>query len=75
MEWSQILALIFGNAAMFFPIFFWLRTEANADRRDIMNVLNEMKNEMKEFHTRLALQDQEFKMRMCDIEERVRGLK
>ena len=59
MEWSQVLAIIAGNAAMFFPIFFWLRTEANADRRDIINILNEMKNEMKEFHGRL-----------CAIEER-----
>ena len=27
-------------------------------------------SEMKDFHTRLALQDQEFKNRMCAIEER-----
>lgn len=59
MEWSQVLAIIAGNAAMFLPIFFWLRTEANADRRDIINILIEMKEEMKEFHGKL-----------CAIEER-----
>lgn len=59
MEWSQVLAIILGNAGMFFPIFFWLRSEANADRRDIVKILNEMKDEMKDFHGRL-----------CKIEER-----
>ncbi len=61
MDWSQVLAIIGGNAGIFIPIFFWLRSEANADRRDIMNLLIEMKNEMKDFHGRL-----------CQIEERNR---
>lgn len=68
MDWSQVLGVVVGNAAMFLPVFFWLRTEANADRReahadrrDIMNILNEMKEEMKDFHGRL-----------CAIEERNR---
>jgi len=72
MEWGQVLAIIGGNAAMFLPIFFWLRTEANADRRDIMTVIREMQVEMKEFHTKLAMQDLEFKNRLCSIEERTR---
>ena len=66
MDWSQVVALalgvlgvVVGNAAVFLPIFFWLRTEANADRREILNILNEMKEEMKDFHGRL-----------CAIEER-----
>jgi hypothetical protein len=59
MEWSQVLAIILGNAGVFLPIFFWLRSEANADRRDIVNILLEMKEEMKDFHGRL-----------CAIEER-----
>jgi hypothetical protein len=59
MDWSQVLAIIGGNAAIFIPMFFWLRTEANADRRDILNVIREIQNEMKEFHGRL-----------CAIEER-----
>lgn len=83
MEWPQVLAIILGNAAMFFPIFFWLRAESNADRRDLLgiinssrtemieqmncnrmevvSILNEMKQEMKDFHGRL-----------CSIEERNR---
>lgn len=61
MEWSQVLAIILGNAGVFLPIFFWLRTEASADRREIVGILNEMKDEMKDFHGRL-----------CAIEERNR---
>lgn len=59
MEWSHVIAIIFGNAGIFIPIFFWLRSESNSDRRDIMNILIEMKDEMKDFHGRL-----------CAIEER-----
>jgi len=40
-------------------LFIWSRTESNADRREIMSILREMKDEMKDFHGRL-----------CTIEER-----
>lgn len=59
MEWPTILGIIIGNAALFLPIFFWMRSEANADRRDIVNLIVEIKNELKDFHGRL-----------CAIEER-----
>ena len=59
MEWTTILGIILGNAAIYMPIFFWMRTEANADRREIMAILQDMKSEMKDFHGRL-----------CAIEER-----
>ncbi len=64
MEWTQILVILLGNAGIFMPMFFWLRSEANADRRDIMNIIKEIQNEMKEFHGRL-----------CAIEERNKGNK
>ncbi len=54
MDWTQILAIILGNAGIFLPVFFWLRSESNSDRRDIMNILLEMKEEMKDFHGRLC---------------------
>lgn len=38
----------------------WLRSEANADRRDIASVLREMKDEMKDFHTRLLILEERF---------------
>ena len=59
MDWSQVLAIIGGNAAIFIPMFFWLRTEANSDRRDILDIIREIQAENKDFHGRL-----------CAIEER-----
>jgi len=54
MEWPQVLAIIAGNAGIFIPMFFWLRTEANADRRDILGIIREIQAENKEFHGRLC---------------------
>ena len=66
MEWIQILTIIGSNIALFI----WARTEGssdrrqleniiNADRKDMLRILQEMKDEMKEFHCRL-----------CSIEEK-----
>jgi hypothetical protein len=55
----QILTIVGANAAITISMFFWLRTEANSDRRDIVKILFELKEEMKDFHGRL-----------CSIEER-----
>jgi uncharacterized membrane protein len=58
MDWLQVLVIVFGNAAWVLPVFFWVRSESNADRRDIVNLIVEIKNEMRDFHGR-----------MCAIEE------
>lgn len=55
MDWMQFSIFFIGVVGLWF----WNRTEANADRRDIMNLLKEMKDEMKDFHGRL-----------CSLEER-----
>lgn len=59
MEWYQVLTIVVANLVMFF----WLRTEANSDRRDMINMIvifkDEIQKEMKDFHGRL-----------CAIEER-----
>ncbi len=66
MDWTQVLAIIGANIG----IFFWLRTESAADRRqiqqenaadrrDLLQLIREIKDEMKDFHGRL-----------CAIEER-----
>lgn len=80
MDWTQVLTIVGANIG----IFLWLRSESSADRRqmqqdaasdrrDLLQIIREIKEEMKDFHTRLALQDQEFKMRLCAIEERNKG--
>ena len=59
MDWIQVLTIVAANFAMFL----WVRSEANADRRDFMQALrlisDDIKAEMKDFHGRL-----------CAIEER-----
>lgn len=55
MDWIQFSIFFIGVVGLWL----WSRSEANADRRDIMNILKEMKDEMKDFHGRL-----------CAIEER-----
>lgn len=54
MDWN-ILAVILTNIG----IFLWIRSEANADRREIHGTLKEIKEEQKSFHGRL-----------CTLEER-----
>lgn len=69
MDLGIIIAIV-GSAisivGVVFAMMFWVRSEANslraeagADRRDIVNLIMEIKNEMKDFHARL-----------CSIEER-----
>ncbi len=68
MDWPQFAIFLIAVLGMFF----WLRTEANADRRDqantaaadrkdLLTIIREMKEESKDFHGRL-----------CAIEERNR---
>jgi hypothetical protein len=70
MHWIEVLTIMGGNIAVILPMFFWLRSEGNADRRehaadrrDLLQMMrdfqSEMKSEMKDFHGRL-----------CAIEER-----
>ena len=61
MDWSQVFTIIGANLA----IFFWLRTESNsdrrqmqqessADRRDLLSLIREIKDELKDYHGRLC---------------------
>ena len=51
-------------------LFLWNRNKANAGRRDIVNLIIAIKEEMKDFHGRLERQDAEFRTRLLSIEER-----
>lgn len=70
MSWIQVLVIAFGNLAWVLPMFLWLRSEANADRRDIVNLIIEMKNESSRFREDMAKETKEFHGRLCAIEER-----
>ncbi len=65
MEWAQFGILMISITGMFL----WLRTdisvnrtESAADRRDILQIIRAIQEEMKDFHGRL-----------CAIEERNKG--
>ncbi len=64
MDWTQVLVMVLGNAAFIIPLFLWNRSEANSDRRDMVNVIRGIQEEMKDFHGRLEKQDAEFKGKM-----------
>jgi hypothetical protein len=53
MTWLHVLAIWVGNIGIVIPLFLWIRSESNADRREIHGILREMKDEMKDFHYRL----------------------
>lgn len=55
MEWAQVITVIFANLAAFM----WSRKESNDDRRQMLNLMQSIQTEMKDFHGRL-----------CAIEER-----
>lgn len=57
MDWIQVLTIVFAN----FGMILWCMRERRADFLYITKLIEEIKNEMKDFHGRL-----------CTIEERNR---
>jgi len=57
MDWVQFIIFIGSTVGLFF----WNRSESRSDMRHMMTILDGIQQEMKDFHTKLALQDQEFK--------------
>lgn len=65
MDWMQVLTMIGANIGMFF----WLRLESSADRRqmqqeaaadrrDLLTLIREIKDELKDFHGRMIAIEQ-----------------
>lgn len=74
-QWQPIVELIVVLMTILgSTIPLYLHTDSKLDRSsEKMEItLNGMREDMRDFHTQLALQDQEFKMRLCAIEERNR---
>jgi hypothetical protein len=68
-----IIAIVGSSVALVgtvIALFLWNRSEASADRRDIVNLIIAIKEEMKDFHGRLERQDAEFRTRLLGIEEK-----
>lgn len=67
--WIQVIAIVGSNLLIMLTIFGVTVSLHNREE------LRGIQTEMKEFHTKLATQDLEFKMRLCAIEERNRDRK
>jgi len=79
MEWTQFAIFFIGV----FGLFIWNRTESRADMRHMDTKLDSFReetnamikaiqNEMKDFHTKLALQDQEYKNHLMNMHKEVK---
>lgn len=55
MDWTQVLAIVGSNMALFL----WARAESRSDFRTMLQIVDGIQKEMKDFHGRL-----------CAIEER-----
>lgn len=53
MDWLQVLVIIAGNFGIIIPLFLWVRSESNTDRREFHGLIREIRDEMKDFHYRL----------------------
>lgn len=73
MHWIQFIIFIGSTVGLFF----WNRSEGRSDMRHMdaklestRELVRAIHDDMRDFHTRLALQDLEFKTRLCAIEEK-----
>ena len=68
MDWTQVWTVLGVTAGLFLAsiattitLFVWNRSESRANNRRMMDILDEMKSEMKDFHGRLERLDSDFK--------------
>lgn len=65
MNWTEVFAIVgavfVANMGVMIPMFLWLRSEGNVDRResandrrDILQLIRNIQDEMKDFHGRLC---------------------
>lgn len=61
MDWTQFAIFIFANLGFTLTLWLWNRSESRSDNRRALDLIEAIKDEMKDFHGRL-----------CAIEERRR---
>jgi hypothetical protein len=59
MDWIQFTIFVLGNMMFTLTLWLWNRTEARADNRRALDLIEAIRQDMKDFHGRL-----------CAIEER-----
>lgn len=76
MIWADaipLMTVIGANLGTVIFLYNNLDKKIEENRKETNEILRGIQTEMKEFHTKLATQDLEFKMRLCAIEERNKG--
>lgn len=53
MDWTQFAIWLLTNTGFTLTLWLWNRSEANNDRRDMLNLMRSIDKEMKDFHGRL----------------------
>lgn len=72
MDLGITLTIIGSNVAIIgtmIALFLWSRGEANADRRDIVNLIIAIKDDAANFRREMAEEAKDFHARLCVIEE------
>lgn len=60
MEWYQVLTIVAANLGLFL----WSVRQSRTDFLHVCRIIDSIETEMRDFHTKLALQDQQFKFHM-----------
>ena len=75
MEWSEsimfflgILAIILGNAAFVVPLFLWSRSESRADFRQLLEITDLIKQDIKQFQNIMYIETKDFHGRLISLE-------
>lgn len=72
MDLGIIIAIVgsaFAIVGVMIALFLWTRGEANADRRDIVNLIIAIKDDAANFRHEMSLEMKDFHNRLCIIEE------
>ncbi len=73
MDWTQVLAIfaiMMTNLGTVIALYLNLDKKIEEQRKETVQIIRSIQQDMKDFHTQLAVQDLEFKMRLCAIEEK-----
>lgn len=80
-DWIQVFVIAAANVSIIVPLFLWLRSEANEDRREFRTELNAHRTEIAEITVAfyketqkiredMQAESRDFHGRLCAIEER-----
>lgn len=54
MDWTQFATFLIANIVFTLTLWLWNRAESRADNRRILDLIEAIKNEMKDFHGRMC---------------------